>query len=410
MKGQLLVIVVCLTVMVNCAHVGAAPAIVVLDHGFALDYAWTTNGHVILINRTSTFTQDDSFVYAYVKATFYRENLTWNWYAPSGQLYRSSYREASCVASPCDELTGLRIQGTHVSVNPGIWRLDFIADGSLIYTDYFRLSPVITQYNYWNFTIVQSSPPRIDGSLRVVIHPSNASWSHYQIYMPYAFNVSAHDYATNRSLQVTSTSSDLILVDFGEPRAAGYSFVLTFNLTYLLDNLGGGNYAFTWREDPWERLNDIHAIPERFIVNLPKGGTLLDVIGYNSISLTYNATSRAGLSLDLGVDFNPQRAGWTVIYRERSGVQNNSSPSAVLNSAILLPIVPLSLSNLSLWAAVMSAFLLTASELLSRAFSRTGYGLLINRKRLRLAALLLVAIYITIIASQLATPHLIIQH
>ena len=391
-------------------NVGAAStAIIVLDHAFAKNVKWATNGNIILFNRTSTFTQDDQQVYAYVKATFYSANLTWNWYDPSGTLHYSYSYAADCVASPCDEVAGLWIKG---STSFGLWRLDLLASGSLLYSDYFWLNAVITEYNYWNFTVVRSIPPQVNGSLRVVIHPDNLTWSHYRIYIPRANNATAHDYSTNQPLKVT-TSGDLFVVDLGGPRPAGYSFVLKFTLTYLIQDLGAGNYAFAWREYPWERFNDVHPIPERFTVNLPNEMALLDVVGYNSMDLVYNATGKAGVSLDLATDATAQSLGWTILYRDLSGAPNVSplsSGHSGLNSGVLLPILPLTVGNLSVWAAVMSVFLLTASELVSPIYSRSGYGVLINRKRLRIAALLLVAIFIVTITYQLTIQQTIIQH
>jgi hypothetical protein len=411
MKKKLLPAIAILALMVGLVqvtNVGASTAIAVLDHAFAKNVKWASNGNMILINRTSTFTQDDQIIYAYVKATFYSANLTWNWYDPSGQLRQSNSYTANCVASPCDEDASLWISD-EVATSPGRWRLDFLAGGSLIYSDYFLLTTVITEYNYWNFTVVRSSPAQVNGSLRVVIQPSNRTWSHYVIYIPNAFNVTAHDYSTNQPLKVTTTSP--ILVDLGGPRRAGYSFVLKFQISWLIQDLGEGNYAFTWREFPWERWNDIHPIPERFTVNLPNEVTLLDIVGYNSLGLTYNATGRAGVSL--ATDIIAQPIGWTILYRDLSGAPNVSplsSGSSGLNSGGLLPILPLTVGNLSVWAAVMSVFLLTASELVSPIYSRSGYGILINRKRLRLAALLLVAIFMITITYQLTIQHVIIQH
>jgi hypothetical protein len=59
----------------------------------------------------------------------------------------------------------------------------------------------------------------------------------------------------------------------------------------------------------------------------------------------------------------------------------------------------LTLGSAGLWTAVMSVFLLTASELLSPIYSKTG--VLINRKRLRIAALVLVSIFIITTAYQI---------
>ena len=414
MKKKLLTLLVIVALMVGLGqvttNVRASPAIIVLEHAFAKNYRYTSNGNIVLINRTSSFTQDDPVVYAYIKATFYSANFTWNWYAPSGELYSSNSYTTDCVASPCDKLASLRIQGTEAAIIPGLWRLDLLDDGSLIYSDYFSLTTITTQYNYWNFTVIQSSAFQTNGSLRVVIHPNNLTWSYYRIYMPYALNVTARDYSTNQPLAVTTSPGNLILVDLGGPRSAGYSFLLKFNLPYLLRDLGAGNYAFTWREYPWERFNDIHPIPEAFTLNLPKDVSLLDVVGYNSLDLTYNETARRAVSLDFATDLEAQPVGWTILYRDASGARNVGPLPSGPNPGVLLPILPLTVGNLSVWAAVMSVFLLTASELVSPIYSRSGYGILINRKRLRLAALLLVSIFIITITYQLTIQQAIIQH
>ncbi len=416
MKKKLLIVIAILALMAGLGqvtNVGASTAIIVLEHAFAKNFTYATNGNVILINKTSTVTQDDQVIYSYVKATFYSANLTWNWYDPSGVLYQSTTKSENCVASPCDEITGLWIHGNLAATKPGLWRLDFLAGGSLIYSDYFSITTINTEYDYWNFTVVQSSPPQINGSLRVVIRPSNLTWSSYAIYMPYAFNVTAYDYSTNQPLEVTKSPGNPFLVDLGGPRQVGYSFVLKFTLPYLLRDLGAGNYAFIWREYTWERSDNIHPIPEAFTLNLPSGVSLLDVVGYNSIDLTYNETAGKGISLGLATEVEAQNGGWTILYRDLSGVPSVTplpSGSSGLNSGALLPILPLTVGNLSVWAAVMSVFLLTASELVSPIYSRSGYGILINRKRLRLAALLLVAIFMITITYQLTVQHAIIQH
>jgi hypothetical protein len=401
-------------VNVQTVEVQAAPAIIVTDHAFAEAYNYTHNGNIALTNRTSTFTQDNSYVYAYNQAQFYSANLTWNWYNPTDQLYESDSWVEQCTASPCSQIDGLRVSGTRAAAEPGRWRLDFLADGFVIYSDYFTLIPIVTQFNYWNFTVVQSSPPRIQGSLRVVILPSNQTWSSYGIYMPYASNVTAYDYSTNQSLRVAIEKYNLVTVNFGGPRSAGYSFLIKFDIyPWLMQTLSPGNFAFAWREPPYERFDDVHPVPETFTVNLPQGATLLDVVGYNAMNLNYSARLQAGLSLGLTSNVTDQNFGWTVLYRDLSQANQQGNPNGPFVptpvSGPLLPFLPLTLGNLSVWAAVMSVFLLTASELVSPIYSRTGYGVLINRRRLRLAALLLVGLFIVCIAYQFIGPHPLIQ-
>ena len=413
MKAQFLIALAALALIVGaqaCVDVHAAPAIIVVDHGFAKDYKFARNGNVILINRTSTFTQDDIRVTAYVLATFYSANMTWNWYDPAGDLYAGSSWVAQCTTSPCSEVTYLQVRDSRAAAQPGIWRLDFLDDGVLIYSDYFSLLTVTTQYNYWNFTVVEAVTPSIHGSLRVVIYPNNRTWSSYTMYMPYATNITAYDYSTNQSLQV-SDSNNPVTVGFGAPKSAGYAFVMKFDMSYVLWALNPGNFVLSWREYPYERLYDVHPVPEAFEVHLPQGVTLLDITGYNAINLNYSA--RIGREFSLNVFSNVTNTwepfGWTILYRDQSQLStygSSNGPSGLSPLAgPLLPILPLTLGGLTAWAAVMSVFLLTASELVSPIYSRSGYGILINRRRLRLAALLLVALFMVCVAYQFVWLH-----
>ena len=219
--------------------------------------------------------------------------------------------------------------------------------------------------------------------------------------MPYASNVTAYDYLTNRSLPIAAKGNNLVVVNFGGPKLQGYSFVMKFDVLYVLQALSPGNFALTWREYPYQRYNDIHPVPEAFTVNLPQGVTLLDIVGYNVMNLNYSARVKTGLSLNLASNVTDQKFGWTILYRDLSQVQTQSNPSGPNPQAgPLLPVLPLTLGSLTVWSAVMSVFLLTASELVSPIYSRGGYGVLINRKRLRLAALLLVGLFMICIVYQ----------
>jgi hypothetical protein len=412
LKKQFLVAIATLSLIVGAqvsVSVQAGPAIIVLNHAFAKNYKYAGNGNVILINRTSTFTQDDHYVWAYVQATFYSANITWNWYNPTGQLYQTENWVAQCETSPCSEVAGMSVSGTPAASEPGSWRLDFLDDGVLMYSDYFYLIAVITQFNYWNFTVLQSSPPRIYGDLKVIIYPQNQTWSWYSIYMPYASNVTAYDYSTNQVLSVTMDRYNDVVINLIEPRPAGYSFVMKFELPYVLQELSPGNFAFAWRAYPYQTRADIHPVPESFTVNLPQRAMLLDVVGYNMMNVNYSARAEPSLSLGLTSNVTNQEAGWTILYRDRSQSPAQGNPSGPLGpnpaSGLLLPPLPLTLGNLTIWAAVMSIFLLTASELVSPFYSRTGYGVLLNRKRLRLAALLLVGLFIACIAYEFVWLH-----
>jgi hypothetical protein len=61
-----------------------------------------------------------------------------------------------------------------------------------------------------------------------------------------------------------------------------------------------------------------------------------------------------------------------------------------------VPPLPLSFWDLSLWTAVTAIILLATSELLSPYYGRTG--LMINRKRLRMVALVVALIFLATVA------------
>ena len=406
MLGPIAVLVIVM-LLGEIVFVNGAVAITIQDHGFAKEVVEESrNGNLAIFNRTSTFTQDDAQVFAFVKATFYTVNVTWNWYDPIGELVRVDGWTAECISSPCDLESSLQISGGWAASRVGLWRVDFLADGTLIFSDYFSLIPIITQSNYWNFNVTQSSPPRIHGSLEVTLHPNNLTWRYYRLYMGYATNVTAYEPSTNHPLQVTAFNDSRVIIDFGAPKSDGYVFILKFDLTYGLEALGSGSFAFTWKEYPWERFNDVHLVPQRFSVSLPQGATFLDVVGYNAVALSYTSRSSSNeVVLDFTRNETSQSFGWTVLYRDLSAAPV-SNPLGVGSSAVMrLPVLPLTLSDLGVWSAVMSVLMLTASELASPLYAKSGSTFLLNRRRLRIAALLLVALFIITIAYRfIATP------
>jgi hypothetical protein len=290
--------------------------------------------------------------------------------------------------------------------------MDFMADGVVLFSDYFWLTPVVTQYDYWNITVDRSSSPHIHGSLRVVIQPSNVTWSYYSIYMPYASNVTAHEYSTMLPLVVTFSRDSEVIVNLGRPRRTGYSFVIGFDVSAnVLRRLGEGNYVIIWKEYPWERNNDIHRIRETYNITLPNQVVLLDVVGYNSFDLSYTLVGIRRTSLIFATNVTAQQFGWNILYRDTSITSPlTTSTKAGILSAPMLPILPINVGSLSIWMAVMSVFLLMASELVSPIYSRRGYRILIDRKRLRIAALILVALFMVTVAYQLTAQTAIIQH
>jgi hypothetical protein len=232
--------------------------------------------------------------------------------------------------------------------------------------------------------------------------------------MPFAANVTAHDPATNRSLEVSvSNSTGLTLVDLGAARPDGYTFVISFDLTYgLLGSLGEWNsnyFAFEWQESSWGTFGDgYHPIPSTFEITLPHNATFVDAVGINDIAPNQNATAGFGPTLSFVKTLAPaQSFGWVILYRDV--IYPNTNPQPVSNSAFNskrlsaaqaqpIPILPMTVGGFSVWSAIMSIVLLTASERLTPAYARTG--VVINRRRLRIAALVLLALFLAASAYQ----------
>jgi hypothetical protein len=400
---------------ITAPPVRAAAAVLVYDYGFAKQASWTQRGHIVLSNKTSVFTQDDRFVIAYVSAALYAANLTSQWYDPTGQMVYNDTTQAECETTPCTFLFYLSVANDSATgTRFGLWRMALLADGFKLYSAYFSITPVIIEDNYWNFNVTQSAPPRVQGALTVtVIHPDNRTWSHYSRYMPYAANITAHESTTNRTLHVTTYNNSLVVVDLGGARSDGYTFVLNFDLSSGLGTLNGwygGSFAFAWQDQPWEHVTwqrSLHPTPETFNITLPKAATFVDIGGSHVMTLDYNVTGGDRTSISFTATVPPEQSfGWTIIYRDlafrNSHYLPSSTPYPGLNWLALsqpIPVLPLTFGALSLWTAVMSAFLLTASELLSPIYARTE--LLVNRRRLRIAAVILLTIFIALTAYQL---------
>jgi hypothetical protein len=282
--------------------------------------------------------------------------------------------------------------------------------GITLYSDHFSVSQVITQTTYWDFEVTQSNPPRAHGTLTVTINPNNKTWSTYQVFLPYAANITAYEYPSHHALGlVASNKTGRVLVNLGSPRSRGYTFVLSFDVASGLWELSGGVFVFEWSESGWGTFGDgYHSIPGAVNVSLPSNATFLDVVGVNSIALNPNVTENGSKSV-VGIPATlpeGQSLGWIMVYNDSShgnsqstSASSNTAPAAgVLNTVLAEPIsfLPLTLGSFSLWTAVMSIFLLVGSELLAPAYGKTG--ILINRRRLRIAALALAAAFVAVTA------------
>ena len=231
--------------------------------------------------------------------------------------------------------------------------------------------------------------------------------------MPYAANLTAFEAVSNRTLGVTQVNNTLVTVDLGTPRGDGYQFVLSFDLRYgftSLNTWAGGSFAFGWQEGPWQRTFPFHPVPETFVITLPENATFTDLLGINVMTLNHNETGGARPSVSFTITVPPlQQFGWMVIYQDlnwRNAHINFFLPYSSATAVGLpyaanqpIPILPVTLGSVSLWSAVMSVFMLTGSELLSPIYARTG--ILIDRRRLRIATLFLVAIFVAATTYQL---------
>jgi len=395
---------------VSRVHAAPAAAIIVYSHGFAEQVNYTQKGHFIATNITSTFTQDDRFVYAFFTAALASANVTWEWYDPSGQLFLNQTQQLQCDYTPCTFVYYFNLRYSAARTLLGLWTMTLRAGGVDLYSDHFLIIPVIPQDVHWDFEITHSIPPRAHGSLQVTIHPSNKTWSSYLVYLPFAANVTAHDSLAQHALDlIWNNKTGEVLVNFGQQRSDGYQFIVNFDIAEGLWQLGSGVFVFRWFESGWGTFNDgYHTIPETLNVSLPTNATLLDVVPINSIALNphvaeNNSRSVVGITETLGAGEN---FGWTMLYNDSSNLNtqtNSASPSSTPTAGALnailaqpIPVLPLTLGGLSLWTAVMSIFLLVGSELLAPAYGRTR--ILINRRRLRFAALTLATIFIAVTA------------
>jgi hypothetical protein len=228
--------------------------------------------------------------------------------------------------------------------------------------------------------------------------------------MPYAANVTAYDSTNHSPLQVKtqedSSQNEYYVVDFGGPRRDGYSFVLSFDLASGLRYLSGfygGQFALTWNDYPYQRYGRYgNPVPETFSITLPKGAKFIDVVSTNIIPLAETVTDQTSISFNSTL--SNSQIEWTIIYQDltyQNAHPNTQVPSISPAAQILIPYLPLTLGDVNLWAAVMSVFLLTTSELLSPLYRRSGSTLLINRKPIRIAALLLVTLFLVTTGYQL---------
>jgi hypothetical protein len=223
--------------------------------------------------------------------------------------------------------------------------------------------------------------------------------------MPYAANVTAHDSSTNQPLQISFSNKTGITVDLGAARASNYTFVINFDMKYGLWNIGTWNsnyFYFGWQESSWGTFHDgYHAVPTSFQISLPAGAAFVDSMGINNIAPIQNITEGARSNITFAETLAPQQTfGWVILYHDAVYKNANPQPASSNSAGTALriaqaqpiPLLSMTVGSFSIWSAVMSILLLTGSELLSPVYARTG--VVINRKRMRIAALILVALFL----------------
>jgi hypothetical protein len=421
------------------SHAGAIPAvaIVVYDHGLTNQINYTQRGHLVPGNKTSVFTEDDRYVYAYFTAALASANITWLWIDPGGQVFLNQTQQLHCDVSPCSFTYWFLLGYTDAATKFGLWTVTLQAGGINLYSDYFSVVPVILQDDYWTFEVTQSAPPRVHGNLTVTIHPDNGTWSSYLVYLPFATNITAYELPSKRTLdlvggprseiiapnvpiggglhfrwpgmkyrKVAPNETGRVVVNLGGARSDGYRFALSFDVVYGLWEVpgGGGVFVFNWQESGWGTFDDgYHYVPASFNITLPATATFLDIAGINAMTLNPSVTGSSRAVVGFRTTLLPgQSLGWTVLYLDSTYV--NSHPNSGTNNVVggfdlilaqSIPFLHLTLAGLGLWVAVMSVLLLTGSEFVAPAYSKTGP--FINRRRLRIAALIFVGAFLALL-------------
>ena len=350
-------------------------------------------------NVSSSFTQDDAYVYAYTNASFAVSNFTWKWYDPSGALYTSWNETHTCETRFCRFYTYMELANHTSADRIGKWRMDLLADGVLLYSDHFTLLPVIEEENYWYFDLYsnqpQSGPLRAHVNLTVTIHPDNVTWSGYSVRMPYAANITAYEFGTNRPLQVVTRNDSSVIVEFGAQRRDGYKFTMSFDLasgfeshTDQLSDRYYRDFNLTWYE-----YVGVHPVPQDFTVVLPSGCTLVHVMApANYTTELIRSENRHFVSFNMTAPPD-QVSVWSILFQNMTLLPTPQAGYSVL--AMELPILPLTVGDVGIWAGIMALILLTTGELLSPRYARTD--LVINRKRLRAVAFVVTIILLATI-------------
>jgi hypothetical protein len=284
------------------------------------------------IAPTNNFTQDDAYVYAYTRAAFdYPTNITWKWYAPSGNLYFTDSEVWGCDQKYCDFYDRIQISGADAATMLGTWRMDLIADRNLTYSDHFQLLPYVEEEEAWRSNL--TSPTHAKVALDVTIHPYNST--KWQSFGPLSIdqmaqtgNFTAYEKDTNKPLGVIHTvenSTDKVKVVFNSPEADGYEFVILFDAGAGSFGTIGGNTFLDWN---WNA--GVNPLPQNVTVVLPTSFTLVDATGASThntgtvdgrMTVSFSGTAPPNGSFDWKVTYSPIAQSSTIATVQTSSAE-----------------------------------------------------------------------------------------
>lgn len=290
------------------------------------------------INVTNAFTQDDSYVYAFTAiSSFSKTTFAWSWHDPNGKLYLNQSMMWDACRTHCQFYAAMIVSGKDAALNWGSWKMDLLADGKLLYSDQFTISPVITEEDSWTFDL--DAPMHAHVDMAITIHPNKGDWKDYGMLTGERVgNFTAYDYATGRALGVivappTSEEEKTgIIVVFDTPRGNGYKFVLSYDLASAFGTRGTNLFLrWTWN-------SATRPLPQNVVVILPEDYVFNSIEGAANYTTTTPA-KRVVISFS-GTASPNAPFGWSVSYgkvvetsRMSSSTMLTSSTSATTEKA-----------------------------------------------------------------------------
>lgn len=273
-----------------------------------------TGRHWIPTNVTNTFTQDDASVNAFTSASFSQTNFTWQWYDPTGKLYKTDSTTWGCKVGECEFYDTLPIAGTDAAIGLGTWRMDLTADGRLLYSDQFSITPVIHEEFNWIVRIHSNTTVTIE--LDETIHPFGQQWTErgFDTDSSYGLtNFSAHDLSGRTLLVTVKTTGNRIAftVLFPETETSDYKYMLTYDATSAIQTASNGQRVF-----PWGWCTGVNPLPQNVTIYLPEDYRLVEVQGVQANMVQTSETEGSQVVAFSGVapPGNPGCFNWRLVY------------------------------------------------------------------------------------------------